>query len=137
MAKQINQQFPHLRTEEIDIWKRFLATFPARFTTFHYDVKVGPGVQLSNDTTQRIKEMALGLSKKRIDVVAEGSEGLTLVELSPNAGASSVGQLLVYQTLWVKDHPGEVPPKLLLITASERSDIREVSTDAGVELLIV
>jgi len=59
------------------------------------------------------------------------------VEISPNAGAGSVGQLLVYQFLWIKQNPELSPPKLLLVTGFERSDIREVSSDAGVELLVV
>ena len=59
------------------------------------------------------------------------------MEISPNADADSVGQLLVYGTLWVKDNPGQSPPNLLLVTGSERSDIREVAESTGVEFLVV
>ena len=137
MANAINSQYPHLRPDEVEVWKRFLAAFPARFSSFNYDVRVGPGVKLEDGSSEPIKKMALGLSQKRIDVVAEGVEGLTLVEISPNAGAGSVGQLLVYQTLWVREHQNKPPPKLLLVTGFERSDIREVTADTGVELVVV
>ena len=137
MAHAINHRFPHLRPFEIEVWLRFLQKFPGRFESFSYDVRVGSGVKLSDETPENIKKMALGLSQKRVDVAAKGVEGLTLVELSPNAGADSVGQLLVYGTLWVKDNPGQPPPKLLLVTGSERSDIREVAESTGVEFLVV
>ncbi len=137
MVTALNRQFPHLRPDEISVWLRFQQKFPGRFNSFSYDVRVGPGVKLGEENTEKIRKMALGLSQKRIDVVAQNQEGLTLVEISPNAGASSVGQLLVYQTLWIKEHPGEAPPNLLLVTGFERSDIREVAQDSGVELLVV
>ena len=59
------------------------------------------------------------------------------MEISPNAGADSVGQLLVYGNLWTKEHFPDPSPKLLLVTGSERSDIREVSESTGVEFLVV
>ena len=137
MATALNRQFPHLRPEEISVWLRFLQKFPGRFDSFSYDVRVGSGVKLNSETPENIRKMALGLSQKRIDVVTKGVEGLTLVEISPNADADSVGQLLVYGTLWVKDNPGQPSPKLLLVTGSERSDIREVAESTGVEFLVV
>lgn len=137
MPTLFNQLFKHLRSDEIAVWLRFLSKFPDRFTDFDYDVRVGPGVNLPPETPENIKKMALGLSQKRIDVVAKGVEGLTLVEVSPNAGGDSVGQLLVYKALWELEHPDQPSPNLLLVSGFERSDIREVSRVAGVELLVV
>jgi hypothetical protein len=133
----LNRQFPHLRPDEIAIWQRFLEKFPDRFQKLTYDVRVGPGIALPSGTSEEIQKMAVGLSQKRIDVVAESTEGLTLVEISPNAGANSLGQLLVYRELWLSDHPEASNPRLLLVTGHLRSDIPVIAGGMGVEVVAV
>jgi hypothetical protein len=81
--------------------------------------------------------MAEALTKQRMDVVARAGLVITLIEIAPGAGTDSLGQLLVYRNLWQKEHIGEVPPKLMLITDVDRPDIRSVAESEGVEMIVV
>jgi len=70
-------------------------------------------------------------------VVAVAAGLVTIVEIAPGAGTDSLGQLLVYRNLWQKEHIGEEPPKLMLITDVDRPDIRSVAESEGVEMIVV
>ena len=137
MGKAINHQFPHLRGREIEIWQRFLALHPDRFTSLNYDVRVGQGIEFPGSTTVALKSMAEALTKQRIDVVSQSGGQTTLIEIAPGAGTDSLGQLLVYRRLWVEEHATEPLPALMLVTDVDRPDIRRASEAEGVEMVIV
>ena len=126
-----------MRGREIELWQRFLVAHPDRFTELEYDVRVGQGAEIPAGFTPSLNRMAEALTKQRIDAIGTSGADRTIVEVAPSAGTDSLGQLLVYRQLWASEHPGEVQPKLMLVTDVDRPDIRSVAQAEAVELVIV
>ncbi|MGH7273624.1 MAG: hypothetical protein ACREIQ_04110, partial [Nitrospiria bacterium] len=113
------------------------ATYPDRFTSVEYDVRVGQGIEPPAGLTPALNKMAEALTRQRIDAIGESEGGKTLVEITPSAGTDSLGQLLVYKELWMMDHEGGPEPALMLVTDFTRPDIRSVAALKGVEIIVI
>ena len=93
-------RFPHLLPKEVILWEKYLAVHQDEYLFFEYDIHVGKGAELPADVDPMIRKIALGLTRKRIDVVGHKAHSITLIELKPDAGLSAMGQLLAYLYLY-------------------------------------
>jgi len=108
--------------DEVEIWERFIKNNPGFFITCDYDFRVGDGVALDEDWEDNIKRMATMISQKRIDVLGWVGESPTIVELKRRVGLNTLGQILGYKTLFIKDFPNIKIPELLVIAESIDED---------------
>jgi len=99
-AYTLRGKFPHLLAKEVVLWEKYLAKYQNDYTHFEYDVHVGKGVELGNETDPTLQKIALGLTRKRIDVVGHKEKSITLIEIKPDAGLSAMGQLMAYVYLY-------------------------------------
>ena len=81
--------------------------------------------------------MALALGRKRLDAVGRKAGTTTLVEIAPVAGTHDLGQLMVYKSMWNREHPAEPGPGLMLVTDFAKPDMATCCDDLGVELVVV
>jgi len=117
------RRFPHLLPKERVLWNLYLDKHMYEFEYFEYDVHVGKGVELPPEADSMLKKIALALARKRIDVVGHKKNAIVLFEIKPDAGLSTIGQLLAYLYLYkVQFRPTK--PVLLHIV----SDIIDIDT---------
>lgn len=120
------RHFPHLLPEDKELWRDFLSLNPNRFTRYQYDVKVGFGRDPGPDFPMNIREMALNISRRRIDAIGFNPHDITIIEISVFAGLTQLGQLMAYPTLYKSTTQVTLPIKRLLVARAIQTDIEPV-----------
>jgi len=125
-------RFPHLLPNEEKIWVRFLQIYGDQFKNYRYDVRVGRGVDPGPRYEWKWRKLAIMLTQKRIDVVAERDGEVWIFEVKPDAGLSAIGQVLSYRVLYREQFKERRPIKLAIVTTRVDDDIREVAKEYGI-----
>lgn len=129
--------YPHMVGEEIEIWGRFVDKFPDRFESVDYDFRVGEGTVLEGGDSDSYVRMARMLSQKRIDVIGWVGDIPTLIEVKRRVGLSTLGQVLGYRVLFLKDFKHFGTPELLVVCATISQDDNFVLEENKIEIEVV
>lgn len=115
----------------------FLKSNPKRFTRYEYDIKVGEGRDPGPNYPDHIREMALNISKRRIDAVAFADNSITIIEISVFAGLTQLGQLMAYPCLYKSTTQTNVPINRLLVARAIQTDIEPVLIEEQIPFIVV
>ncbi len=118
--------FPQLSPAEVDILKAWLRVHEKDFDRFHFNVRVGKGLDPGPTYDDATRAQSMFNTKKRIDAVAYKGAQAVVVEVKDRAGTTALGELLTYETLYVADHPNENAPMLLLVANTLQPDMQVV-----------
>ncbi|MQY77770.1 MAG: hypothetical protein GH151_01025 [Bacteroidetes bacterium] len=129
-------KYPHLIGEDTAVWTRFISKFPDKFDTVDYDVKVGSGSNTESIPDQSSKNYWALLTKKRIDVIAHKNSFVTIIEVKKRASLFTLGQILGYRFLYLREHPELHMVKTLIVCESISQDDRDVLSHHGIDFLI-
>jgi len=129
--------YPHMVQEEAEIWDRFMMVNPKMFETVDYDFRVGRGEEYSSPDATEFTNMAKALSQKRIDALCWVKEQPTIVEVKKRVSLATLGQVLGYLTLFVRDFPHIVVPGMLVICEKISFDDSEVMEKNDVEVIVL
>ncbi|GAI65192.1 unnamed protein product [marine sediment metagenome] len=134
---EVRHKYPHLIGDDTAVWERFILKFPGKFDTVDYDVKVGSGTDPNFIKGDKSGEYWAMLTKKRIDVVGFKNNSVTIIEVKKRVSLSTLGQILGYKFLYLREHP-EIPVVSTLIVCSliDQDDI-DVLERYSVNYLIV
>lgn len=128
---------PGMPSGDFQVWLRYRDLTASLFEKLYFNVRVGEPVPVAEDLPPEIKEMAIALSRRRIDLVGEKGSGWSLVELKWDAGAEALGQILLYKALWLSDPPDSRPVSLSIVTNAFNKDINIACKVYDVEFLVV
>ena len=120
-----NNLYPHLLQESIDLWEAFLPDHRDEYQGFDYDVRVGDGRDPGPNFAPNMREMALKLSARRIDVVGHHHDRIDIIEITPYAGVKAIGQLTVYPVLYNYSYKPQKRLQPVLITHDISPDIAD------------
>lgn len=129
--------YPHMSVADTAIWERFIAKYPDQFKQMQYDFHVGeapPFNTLMDDGEDKNQDM---LYRKRIDAIGHTDEQCFIIELKPNAGMSTIGQVKGYKMLY--DEEGWTTKKTIamIVTDSMSADTQRYCEKEGVLFIIV
>ena len=96
--------YPHFLAEDTEVWTKFLKSNQIEIGAVWYDVRVGMSVLRNEGGDSMLSKIADGLTRKRIDVVAQVAGGIWVIEVKPYANMYAVGQVVTYQRLFVKEY---------------------------------
>ncbi|GAI24014.1 unnamed protein product [marine sediment metagenome] len=104
--------YPHMMSEDIDVWSAYLTGPVVPVKRVWYDVHVGKAVEVAGGAKELLPRIAAGVTRKRIDVVAAVGGGYWVVEVKPYGSFLALGQVLTYTRLFVAEYrpDGEVWP---------------------------
>jgi len=107
--------YPHMMTEDTDVWTKFLKAATVEIKEVWYDVRVGMAVEIVDGGTEMDRRIAAGLTRKRIDAVCSVGGGIWVVEVKPYANMYAVGQIVSYVRLFEKEYitSGEIIPVII------------------------
>jgi hypothetical protein len=105
--------YAHLLPEDAEVWSRWLAKWGQFYLGFEYDIRVGTGRDPGKVFPENIRQMAIGLSQRRIDAVGYQRGCRTIFEITRVADQRCIGQLISYPKLYVETHH----PKCTIKTA--------------------
>lgn len=129
--------YPHLLPEDSILWNDYLEQFSPPHYSFLYDVAVGPGRDPGPTFDQSLREMALLLSKRRIDVVGILTDAVEIFELTQSAGLKTAGQAIVYPHLLRVSWSLFVPILTTVVCRSCQDDIEPVLYAHDIRLVII
>ena len=109
-------EYTHMSPVDKVIWERFIDTYPNKYDSVQYDFRVGDpppfnplmpdGEDLNQDALYRL----------RIDVVGRDGNNRNIIEIKPNAGPSTIGQVKSYKALYTRDEEPKGITSMLIIT---------------------
>lgn len=129
--------YPHMMPEDVAVWERFIDQNPGWFESCEYDFPVGKVPDfVTADATGDAATMER-LYKKKIDVVGKWNDVVTLIELKPICSTSTIGQILGYKHLYVRDIAATPEPAAMVICGEASEDVKEFAVALGVEVIVV
>jgi hypothetical protein len=137
VAQAERQTYPGLMPQEVAVLREWLRLHESEYDRFEYNCRVGVGNDPGPTYSATMREMALNLTKKRIDAIAYKSNQVTLIEVKKRATLAAVGQIVSYRTLWQADNPLMPAPILLLVASSFDADVMPVLSANAVSYAIV
>ena len=79
-----------------------------------------------------IHEMALDLSKRRIDAVGHQTGETTVIEITTGIGFTAIGQIQIYPRLYVQTFGLYPAPKSLLVGSHLEDDMEDPLRQTGI-----
>lgn len=127
----------HLSENELGIWKRCIEKFPALFDIVSYDVELGTPRGFDADRPEPYARHHAYLGGYKIDVVGDKEGQKTIVEIKHQATTKAIGEVDLYEFLYIITNESALPPKLMILTDEEMPHMREWCAKWAVELLVV
>ena len=132
----VMSHYPHMLSEDVTVWSKFLAGITTQIKEVWYDVHVGRGVLLHVDADEMLQRIARGVTRKRIDAVCHVGGGYWVVEVKPVANMYALGQALSYARLFAKEYvvDGEIWPIVVCDKLDE--DLLDEFDELGVGVFV-
>jgi len=128
---------PHMLKPDIPVWYRFLATYGPFFLNLYYDCLVGGPAYTPGQLKDPILRMWRHNLAKRLDALADLEHEVWIIEVAADPGLRSLGQLLTYQTLWVRDPKVLKPEKLVLVCDTIEPDLLDAAGQRSMQVFVV
>lgn len=129
--------YPHMLPADVGLWERFLERYGHEFAGFDYDVHVGGRIERQSQWTDEIYEMGSSLVAKRIDAIGYRPGETWIIEVKPEAGVTSVGQLVTYRILYISKFAPIVPLVCVLVCSNILPDEEAVMSHLGFRTYVV
>jgi len=130
-------KYPHLSTEDIVIWERFLEKYANAYESFDYDTRVGQGEPPLPSLEPKYQAMARALTQKRIDAVGYRGNEIWIFEVKPRSALSALGQIIAYVELYIQTfNPTETIVPCVVCEMVD-SDVRPLMANRGIQVIIV
>jgi len=130
-------KYPHLIGEDSKIWTRFITSFPNRFDSVDYDLHIGLGAKVFTIDDPKSQHYWTQLTKKRIDVVAFKDDKITIIEVKKRAGLYTLGQILGYKFLYLRENPDVSDVELLVICWSVDQDTEQLFNYYNIPFIVI
>ncbi len=123
---------------DVPVWHRFLDAHGADYPGFYYNVRLTQENLDERFPDPELRRLAGILKPKRIDAVAIADATTTLFEAAAVPGLRSIGQLLTYRSLWIRERPPDAPNlRLVLVCGACSRDEQLAAQDAGITVVEV
>jgi hypothetical protein len=127
------KHYTHLLPPDAELLASYLLSRPDHYDHLDFDVKVGRGNDPGPSFPSNIRRMATLLSQRRIDCVAFTDDRIDIIEVTLQAGLTSLGQLVAYPRLYVNTFNPDRIVYPVLVTYAFAPDIKTIYDDHGIE----
>jgi len=122
---------------DIPVWWDFQARYSMYWDALYLDCKLGGPYYTPEQLAEPMTKMWRDLLVKRADAIADLEDEVWIIEVSADPGLRAVGQLLVYQSLWIRDPPIAKPEKLVLVCHTIEPDLLDAVGMRSIQVYIV
>jgi hypothetical protein len=124
-------------TPDVPVWHRFLDVYSFLFQNLYYDVLLG-AIQLTTaEGHDPVARMWRQNTSRRADAICELNDEVWIVEVSNDPGLRSIGQLLTYHILWIRNPVILKPEKLLLVSSTIEKNLLDAAASYGIQVYLV
>lgn len=127
-------EYPHMLKRDAEIWHRFIEQNPGKFLHCIYDLHVGDGAPIEDDTPPRDAYAWKRVTQWRADVAAWDGNALYMIEVKPNAKASAIGQALGYKILYLDNNKTGIKVVPVVLTDNAFGETEKFAAAVGVEM---
>ena len=128
---------PHMLDPDIPVWYRFLTSYGTEIKKLYYDCLLGGPFLTPEQERDPFWKMWMFNTSKRADAIAETRDETWIIEVASYPGLRAVGQLQVYQTLWLEDPKIAKIERLLLVCERIDQDLGAACGKFGIQVYIV
>ena len=122
-----------LGKHERAIWHTFLAQHPWPLTNVRYNCYLGKGHGPRDGTQPRWRKVAVRLSRKRADVIANLGDTTIIFEIKHWGDATALGQLLTYRQLYLEEYEPVKPLRLVVVCKYVEPELKAVYAAYDIE----
>lgn len=128
---------PGLNHYEDVLARAWLRDWHHFYDSVEFQAHVGGGLDCGPEYPENIRRMYRHNSQKRIDALARGPFGVTIVEIKHRLDLAQLGQLIGYRWLWVHEHnaPAE-HVELVALGFTALEDVAHAMRANGVRLIL-
>lgn len=107
------------------------------FDSVEFQAHVGGGIDCGDSYPDNLRRMYRHNSQKRIDALARGPFGVTIVEIKHRLDLAQLGQLIGYRWLWVHEHGDPYEHvELVALGFTALEDVAHAMRANGVRLIL-
>lgn len=128
---------PYMLDTDVPVWYRFLEKYGAPFINLYYEVRVGGPFLTPLEAKDPLKKDWQMLLQKRLDALAELKDEVWIIEVNAEANLRSLGQVITYQTLWLRDPKIPKIERLILVGQNIDPDLIDAAGQHGVQVYVV
>lgn len=128
---------PHMLKPDVPVWYRFLPKYDNLFLNLYYDCEVGGPSYTPEQLQDPMTRMWRANLAKRIDALAEIENEVWIIEVAADPGLRSLGQILTYQTLWLRDPVITKMERLCLVCETMDPDLLDAAGQRSISVFIV
>lgn len=128
---------PHMLTQDVPIWYKFLEKWGSGFLNLYYDCLLGGPLLDDEEKKDPLKWMWRVNLAKRADAIAELDNEVWIIEVAPDPGLRILGQLIAYQALWLRDPKINKLEKMILVSEVPNEDLFDAASMHGVLIFIM
>ena len=128
---------PHMLSQDVPVWYRFLEKWGGSFLNLYYDCLLGGPYLNPEEQKDPLKRMWRVNLAKRADAIAELENEVWIIEVAPDPGLRILGQLIAYQALWLRDPKINKLDKMILVSEVPNEDLFDAASMHGVSIYII
>lgn len=128
---------PHMLLTDVPVWIRFLGKYGSYFNALYYDCLLGGPFLSPEQEKDPFQRMWRYNTAKRADAIAELETEIWIIEVANYPGLRAVGQLQVYQNLWIEDPKILKPERLVLVAERIDNDLGAACGRFGIQVYLV
>lgn len=133
----VREEFKHLKSDEKEIAKRFVAAglLPG---VYEYDVQLeSPDVVFPAHWTKKDLEHWSALRAKRIDVVVHAEAADWILEVTPKLSKAAIGGCVTYRELYQRQFKPKFPVHLGIVVEVDDRAYHDTLHKFGISLWVV
>jgi hypothetical protein len=127
---------PHMLDADVPVWFRFLDAYGSMIRALYYDCLLGGPFLTPDQEKDPFQRMWRFNTSKRADAIAETDGEVWIIEVAAYPGLRAIGQLQVYQTLWIEDPKIIKPERLVLVAERIDSDLGAACGKFGIQIYL-
>lgn len=132
---EILAKYPHMKPNDIVLWEKFVAANANFFDSMDYDVLVGVGTEMDTEVVPGGDVNAL--YQKKIDAVGYRKGETWIIEIRPNAGVRGLGDVAVYDNLYIETFKPTDRIVNALLTDRTDPDMERLAAEWKIEIIVV
>ncbi len=128
---------PHMLMPDVPVWYRFLKTYGMLFLKLYYDSLIGAPRLTPREEKDGMLRMWRQNTARRTDAITELENEVWLIEVADDPGLRSIGQLLAYRVLWIRDPVIAKPEKLVLVAETIEKNLLDAASSYGIQIYLI
>ncbi len=119
------------------VWYRFLDKYGRYFISLYYNCLLGGPFLTKEQAEDPFQKMWRFNTSKRADAIADLEDEIWIIEVADYPGLRAIGQLEVYQSLWIEDPKIIKPERLILVCGRIDNDLGFACSQRGIQIYVV